>query len=138
MHYFDDYLFIGVKGSGDCSYLLQTFHKVCQHLGVPIAHEKTEGPVTEIVFLGLKIDTKKQTVTIPLEKLEEIVLKIKIVLKKSKVTLKQLQSLIGSLKFACRAVAPGRVGNGPKRSGEHMSLKELQKTILHSLNISLY
>jgi hypothetical protein len=70
--------------------------------------KKTEGHVTEIVFLGLKIDTKKQTVTIPAGKLEEMVQKIKSVLKLSKVTLKQLQSLIGSLNFACRAVAPGR------------------------------
>jgi hypothetical protein len=49
-----------------------------------------------------------QTITIPLNKLKEIEEKIKAVLNKSKVTLKELQSLIGSLNFACRAVAPGR------------------------------
>ena len=108
MHYLDDYLFVGAQGSGDCKTLLEVFHKTCQHLGVPIAHEKTEGPVTEIVFLGLKINTSKQIVTIPAEKLEEMVEKIKLVMNLSKVTLKQLQSLIGSLNFACRAVAPGR------------------------------
>ena len=53
MPYLDDYLFVGAQGSGDCSTLLETFHKVCQHLGILIAHEKAEGPVTEIVFLGL-------------------------------------------------------------------------------------
>jgi hypothetical protein len=108
MHYLDDYLFVGAQGSGDCSTLLEVFHKTSQHLGVPIAHEKTEGPVTEIVFLGLKIDTKNQTVTIPAEKLEEMMQKIRAVLKLSKVTLKQLLSLIGSLNFACWPVAPGR------------------------------
>ena len=88
MHYLDDYLFIGKKGSRDCRILLETFHLICQHLGVPIAHEKTEGPITKIVFLGLEIDSVNQTITIPLNKLKEIEEKIKAVLKKSKVTLK--------------------------------------------------
>ena len=108
IHHLDDYLFVGAQGSGDCKALLEVFHETCQHLGVPIAHEKTEGPVTEIVCLGLQINTQKQTVTIPMEKLDENVKKIKTMLKQKKVTLKQLQSMIGSLNFACRAVAPGR------------------------------
>jgi hypothetical protein len=49
-----------------------------------------------------------QTITIPDEKLVEIREKIKTVLQMKKVSLKQLQSLIGSLNFACRAIAPGR------------------------------
>jgi hypothetical protein len=68
---------LGLSGSGDCKALLEVFHETCQYLGVPIAHEKTEGPVTEIVFLCLQINTQKQTVTIPMDKLEEIVQKIK-------------------------------------------------------------
>jgi hypothetical protein len=104
----DDYLFVGAKNTGDCSGLLENVHKICQQLEVPIAHEKTEGPVTKLVFLGLQIDTIKQTVTIPGGKVDEIILKIQTMLNQSKVTLKQLQSLIGSLNFACRAVAPGR------------------------------
>ena len=108
IHYLDDYLFAGSQGSGDCKALLEIFHEICQHLGVPIAHEKTEGPVTKLVFLGLQIDTVEQTVTIPMDKLVEIVDKIKCMLSHKKTTLKQLQSMIGSLNFACRAVAPGR------------------------------
>ena len=53
--------------------------------------------------MGLEIDSMNQTITIPLTKLKEIEEKIKAVLNKSKVTLKELQSLIGSLNFACRA-----------------------------------
>ena len=69
--------------------------------------KKTEGPITKIVFLGLEIDSMNQIITIPLNKLKEIEEKIKAVLRKNKVTLKELQSLIGSLNFACRAVARG-------------------------------
>ena len=42
IHYLDDYLFVGSQGSGDCKALLGIFHEICQHLGVPIAQEKTE------------------------------------------------------------------------------------------------
>ena len=81
---------------------------MCQGLGVPIAPEKTEGPTKSLFFLGLQIDSVAQTVTIPLEKLMEIREKIETVMHMKKVSLKQLQSLIGSLNFACRAIAPGR------------------------------
>jgi hypothetical protein len=107
MHYLDDYFFVERGHSGDCQSLRDTFHKVCHYLGVPIAPEKREGPVRNSVFLGLKIDSIEQTFTIPQEKLVEIRVKISTVLQMKKVTLKQLQSRIGSLNCACRAIAPG-------------------------------
>ena len=108
MHYLDDYLFVGKDGMGDCLSLMGPFHDVCHCLGVPIAPEKTEGSTKSLVFLGLQIDSVMQTITIPSEKLAEIREKIKTVIQMKKVSLKQLQSLIGSLNFACRAIAPGR------------------------------
>ena len=99
-------LFVGRDCTGDCLLLMDTFHDLCHCLGVPIAPEKTEGPTKSLVFLGLQIDSVAQTVTIPLEKLMEIREKIKTVMQMKKVSLKQLQSLIGSLNFACRAIAP--------------------------------
>ena len=77
LHYLDDYLFIGKNNTMECSILLETFHKACQQLQVPIAHEKTEGPVNKLVFLGLQIDTNEETVTIPKDKVEEIIQKLK-------------------------------------------------------------
>ena len=108
LHYIDDFLFIGASGTTQCSDLMNNFHKVCEKLGVPIAPEKTEGPTTNLVFLGLTIDSSKQTVTIPQSKLQELRLLIVAILKKKKCTLKEVQSIIGSLNFACRAIAPGR------------------------------
>ena len=77
-------------------------------LGVPIADKKTEGPTTRICFLGLEIDTEEFVVRIPLPKIEEITSKIQELLLREKCKLKQKQSLIGSLNFACRAIVPGR------------------------------
>jgi hypothetical protein len=34
-------------------------------LGVPIADEKSNGPVTNLVFLGLEIDTIEMVIKIP-------------------------------------------------------------------------
>ena len=48
------------------------------------------------------------TVRIPKDKIEVLVAKIKSVMKKKKVRLKELQSLIGSLNFCCRAIPVGR------------------------------
>jgi len=108
MHYLDDFLFVGLCNSEECRDLLNEFHKICGFLGVPIAHEKTEGPVTKLVFLGLEINTIEETVTIPEAKLNEMKQKINRSLSRKKLSLKELQSIIGSLNFACRAVAPGR------------------------------
>ena len=47
-------------------------------------------------------------IRIPQAKIVEIVKKIDEILLRAKCTLKQMQSLIGSLNFACRAIIPGR------------------------------
>ena len=48
------------------------------------------------------------TVPIPAPEIEGIKKKIQDVLSHQKCTLKLMQSLIGSLNFACRAIVPGR------------------------------
>jgi hypothetical protein len=52
--------------------LLNEFNKVCQFIGVPIPHEKTEGPVNKLTCLGLEIDTVHQAVGIPVSQLNEL------------------------------------------------------------------
>ncbi|MCG8046805.1 MAG: hypothetical protein N0E48_14420 [Candidatus Thiodiazotropha endolucinida] len=58
--------------------------------------------------MGLELDSIQMVVRIPKEKQDELLHKIEFVLSKEKVTLKQMQSLIGSLNFCCRAIIPGR------------------------------
>lgn len=87
---------------------MSVFKEKMTLLGVPIATEKTEGPKTKICFLGLEIDTEEMVIRIPVTKIHEIISKIEEILPRKKCKLKQLQSLIGSLNFACRAIVPGR------------------------------
>ena len=70
--------------------------------------EKILNQTTCLIFLGLIIDTILQEVRVPQDKLIEVKDKILDFISRSKVTLRELQSLIGSLNFLCRAVAPGR------------------------------
>ena len=107
-HYLDDFLFGGKAGTNHCWLTMSKFFNLCERLGVPIAQDKTVWPVTTILFLGLELDSIKLQVRIPNDKLQEIVLLIKITLTKNKVTLKELQSIIGLLNFMCRAIVPGR------------------------------
>lgn len=108
LHYLDDFLICGPPGSIICSQTLAKFKQMCEHLGVPIAEEKTEGPTTSLCFLGLDIDTDNMLVKFPSDKIAELRDKLRTMLSKRKATLKEMQSLIGSLNFACRAIKPGR------------------------------
>ena len=107
-HLLDDFIFAGKKGSGDCEILLETFSKVCLELGVPIAEEKSVEPTTVMVFLGLEIDTNNMLVRIPLHKIEELYTLLVKLSEKHKITLKELQSLVGKLNFFGQAVRSSR------------------------------
>ena len=83
VHYADDFMVYGLSGKG-----LESCH--CQ------------------VFLGLEIDAARQLVCIPMDKLVKLRLLINQACVAKKLTLKELQSVIGSLSFVCKAVPPGR------------------------------
>lgn len=85
-----------------------SFYKLAQDIGLPIKPSKTVLPTTTLTFLGLELDTVKFEIRLPQDKLvslREKVLKLK---SQTSATLKQLQSLIGMLNFACKVMPPGR------------------------------
>ena len=111
VHYADDFLLVGCCEGGigtSCQEVVETFHKVCENIGVPLAKEKAVGPTTDIVYLGLRIDSVKQQVSVPPDKLQSVIEKVEKAIRAQKMTLNEIQSLIGSLSFVCRAIAPGR------------------------------
>lgn len=107
-HYVDDYLFAGKANTSDCKCILECFFESTARLGVPIALDKTEGPTTSITYLGLEIDSVEMVVRMPMQKVQEIITKIKFIKAQKKVTLKCMQQLIGVLNFATRVIVPGR------------------------------
>lgn len=107
LHYLDDFLFGGVSVP-ECKEVLICFQDCCKLWGVPLADEKTVEPTEILIFLGVEFDTINMIMRLPLEKITELREKILYCLGCSKITLKELQSLLGSLNFACQVVVPGR------------------------------
>ena len=57
IHYLDDFLVLGAHGSSQCEQALTRSLARCQFLGVPAAAKTTEGPGTNLTFLGIELDT---------------------------------------------------------------------------------
>lgn len=108
VHYLDIFLFTGRHGSGQCAFLLHRFLQLASELGVPLAHEKAEGPLTDLTFWGIEIDTIQQLGRLPGEKLTRLKGLVSRALAKHTLSLLDLQQLAGHLNFACKVVAPGR------------------------------
>ena len=107
IHVLDDFLLIA-KSKQSCENLLSRFISLCNYLGVPIAPEKTVGPETELPFVGITLDSIRMEARLPEDKLEKCRTMLLDFYKRRKVTLRELQSLIGLLNFTCSVVLPGR------------------------------
>ena len=108
LHYLDDFLFVESSQTSKVGNTLKLFQEVCNKIGIPLASDKTTLPTTLLMFLGIDIDTQNLIMRLPNEKLVKLSQKIRDTLDSSKITLKDMQSLLGLLNFACKVVAPGR------------------------------
>ena len=108
IHILDDFL-IAAESPGKCRAKRQHFLTFCEDVGVPMAPDKTEGPSQVLTFAGIELDCCKNEARLPMEKVEKCLSAIRNLLSRRKVTLKELQSLIGLLNFACSVIVPGRV-----------------------------
>ena len=110
LNYLDDYFFVALLEAW-CNGQVQTFLDICKEINFPVALEKTVWGTTILTFLGLLIDTERQVICIPYEKVEKALQQIEIFLtKKNKsVTVLQVQKLCGLLNVLCKCVIPGRV-----------------------------
>ena len=79
-----------------------------KHVGVPVKNEKNGFPTIVLTFLGLEIDTVTMEMRLPRDKFIKLRERIATARQKRKLTLQELQSIIGLLNFACAVVVPGR------------------------------
>ena len=77
MHYLDDFLVVGAPNSSECAATLTTPLRVFDRLGLPVALEKLEGPLSCLVFLGFKLDLEARVIRLPQLKLRELQFLIK-------------------------------------------------------------
>ena len=93
---------------------MNIFLDICDRIGFPVSQEKTVLPVNVLTFLGLLIDTIRQMVSIPMDKIAKCLNMITSILDKSKkkkskrkMTILQFQQISGFLNILGRAVVPG-------------------------------
>jgi hypothetical protein len=128
-HVLDDFIFIS-SSRRSCLLGLQHFQSICALLGVPLAPDKTVGPSQVLTFLGIELDTSASEARLPQDKLDKCLLLISQTLSSKSLKLKSLQSIIGTLNFACSVVLPGRAFLrrliqlliGKKKPNHHISL----------------
>lgn len=108
IHILDDFLIVSQSFSS-CQESLKRFLSVCDDIGVPMAPEKTERPSHILSFAGIELDCIKLEARLPQDKIVKCLTAIQSALSRRKITLRDLQSLIGLLNFACSVVVPGRV-----------------------------
>lgn len=84
------------------------FKQLALHLGIQLSHHKCTEPATKVEWLGYFIDTEKMTVSIPAEKLKEVVEECGTWFHKKRATKTMVQSLVGRLSHIANCVIPGR------------------------------
>jgi hypothetical protein len=107
LHLLDDFLLIA-PSYDSCQTQLHRFLAFCAFIGLPLAPEKTFGPSTTLSFAGIELDTIKLEARLPRDKLQNCVEFISEFLRRKKVTLREIQSLVGLLNFVCSVVSSGR------------------------------
>jgi hypothetical protein len=107
IHYVDDFLFIA-KTQQQAQRMLDGAIRLAEELGIPWADDKTEGPTTCLVFLGVEINTLTMQARLPDTKLLELRELITSWLGKKTASLDEISRLIGKLGFACNVAKAGR------------------------------
>ena len=132
INYLDDYLFAALIRA-ICNGQVEVFLEICAFINFPVSMEKTFWGCTCLTFLGLLIDTVKQLVCIPVEKVERAIELIESTKNKRKITLHELQKLCGFLNFLCRAIVPGRAFTRRLYAYTTRSRKNGKSTVVRTL-----
>ena len=72
LHYLDDFLMFGKPGTSECANNLSRALAICRDLGLPVAEHKVEGPTAVLIFLGIEIDTFREILRLPADKLAKL------------------------------------------------------------------
>lgn len=107
-HVIDDFFFVGPSNSPLCLFSLNTFLEMCTHINIPIKQEKTVYPTTCLIIYGIEVDSKCMMTRLPQDKIIKIQAQLQYCKNRRKIRLKELQSMLGLLNFACGCVVPGR------------------------------
>ena len=106
MNYLDDFLFIAFT-MAKCNELMRKFLEMCRMIGCQTSEDKTEWATDLITFLGMLLNGKACTISIPIDKVNKAINLLELTIQSKKVTVKHVQRLTGVLNFLSRAIVPG-------------------------------
>ena len=106
LHYLDDFLTMGKKGTPECSYNLELLIHLCSQLGVPLKWQKLEGPSTVLTFLGVVLNTHRMEMCLSQGRLEELKQLITKWMDRKAGKKRDILSLIGKLAHAAKITVP--------------------------------
>ena len=106
MNYIDDLLYVGTPNEIWPSYhdLLQ----LLQDLGLEVNQSKLVPPSTQVICLGILVDTVQKTLSTPEDKLKDTINMVDNWQGRKKCTRNQFQSLLGSLLYIIKCVHPAQ------------------------------
>ena len=105
--YLDDFFFAAYLKLV-CDQNIQLFINTCRLINFPISLEKTFWGTTQLTFLGLLIDTVRQLVLIPMEKIDKAKDLIRGMLIKEKGNKTTNSTVCGTLNFFAKCIIPAR------------------------------
>lgn len=107
IHLLDDFLCVDPL-SRDSAQTMSDLKRMFSDLGIPIAAHKTVGPVCELEFLGIILNSELMTARLPDNKKSRIILAIAGFTERRSVTKVELLRLLGHFAFASKVVPAGR------------------------------
>lgn len=108
-NYLDDFWTCGPPSPAPhCQNSLDAMLKTCDELGFKTNPEKTVRPNTNLILLGIELDSIAQESRIDQARLTETLHMLDKWSSRKHCTKRQLQSLIGKLQFICSVCRPGR------------------------------
>ena len=108
IHILDDFFIAQPPPSSVCATALCRVLTLFEELNVPLAPNKTFRPTQVLEFMGITLDSVRMEARLPLDKLCHARSLLASWASKQTCHLRDLQSLIGTLQFACRVISPGR------------------------------
>ena len=106
-NYIDDLIYIGLPSKIDAAFAFLTC--LLSDLGLEVSTKKLVRPSTSVICLGILIDSQHRTISIPPEKLTQIVNLCHLWAGKTYCSKRDLQSLLGHLLYIAKCVKPAQI-----------------------------
>lgn len=107
-NYLDDFWTCGAESQNTCAQNLDIMLQACSDLGFIVNPAKTVKPTTNLILLGINLDTQKQEASIDSTRLSDTLTLLTMWYTRKHCKKRQLQSLIGKLHFICKVCRSGR------------------------------